>query len=413
VRSIGSLGRSRGRAALWFAAAALLTAPAARALAQGLEPGSGDNETEEDESREVEIHGFVSQGYIKTNKNNYLTATDSRRGSFEFSEAGINLTKILNDKLRLGVQLFTRDLGPLGNYQATFDWFYLDYRFADWLGIRAGRTKLPWGLYNELGDVDAARVPVLLPQSVYPIRSRNYLLAQTGAELYGFVQLGPAGGVEYRIYGGTIFIDSSTSGPYKTESLTVPYLIGGRLLWETPLLGLRAGGSLQALRLNYDFSSPTLVGHAGAPGGIARAAIPAVLWVGSLEYAGPKLLLASEYGRWHVEIQDSIPEVIPQVTTVSERFYVMGAYRLSPWFTPGLYYSMFYRDKDKRDSREDFQSDLALTLKFDLGPHWLLKLEGHYMDGTADLTPALNPGAALSALPETWFLFLAKTTVYF
>ena len=63
---------------------------------------------------------------------------------------------------------FTHDLGPLGNYRTRFDWFYLDYRFWDWLGVGAGRTKVPFGLYNESSDVDAARVPVLLPQSVYP-----------------------------------------------------------------------------------------------------------------------------------------------------------------------------------------------------------------------------------------------------
>jgi hypothetical protein len=53
------------------------------------------------------------------------------------------------------------------------DWFYLDYRFQDWFGLRAGRLKIPYGLHNEVQAIDSARVPVLLPQSVYPLQGRE------------------------------------------------------------------------------------------------------------------------------------------------------------------------------------------------------------------------------------------------
>src|SRR5688572_13264616 len=124
----------------------------------------------------VEIHGFVSQGFIVTTDNDYLA--ESERGSFEMAEVGINFTRALTDRLRAGVQLFARDLGDIGDYDATVDWFYLDYRWHDRLGLRAGRVKLPFGLYNDTSDIDAARVPILLPQSVYPTQNRNFLLAQ-------------------------------------------------------------------------------------------------------------------------------------------------------------------------------------------------------------------------------------------
>ena len=54
----------------------------------------------------LETHAFVSQGFLKSNENNYLTST--KRGSFEFSEVGINFTKALTDNFRVGVQLFTQ-----------------------------------------------------------------------------------------------------------------------------------------------------------------------------------------------------------------------------------------------------------------------------------------------------------------
>src|SRR5229473_3281975 len=67
----------------------------------------------------IEVHGFASQGFIKTTDNNYLA--QSKRGSFEFTEVGINFTKELTDKLRVGIQLFARHLGPLDNFDAKFD----------------------------------------------------------------------------------------------------------------------------------------------------------------------------------------------------------------------------------------------------------------------------------------------------
>src|SRR5262249_53872165 len=81
----------------------------------------------------LQVHGFVSQGFILSSGNNYLAA--SKRGSFELAELGINFTQPLGDKLRVGLQLFAHDLGPVGNYSAKADWFYLDYHWQDWLGF--------------------------------------------------------------------------------------------------------------------------------------------------------------------------------------------------------------------------------------------------------------------------------------
>src|SRR5262249_32905537 len=129
----------------------------------------------------LEVHGFISPGFIVSTDNNYLS--ESKHGSFKLSEVGLNFTKPLTETLRAGIQLFARDLGRSGNYSAKFDWYYLDYRWRDWLGIRAGRVKVPFGLYNDINDIDPARVPILLPQSVYPVTNRDFLLAQTGGEL--------------------------------------------------------------------------------------------------------------------------------------------------------------------------------------------------------------------------------------
>jgi hypothetical protein len=380
----------------------------------------------------IEVHGFVSQGFIKSTSNDYLA--DSQRGSFEFSEVGINFSKQLGDRLRVGMQLFTHDLGPLGNYRTRFDWFYLDYRFSDWLGIRAGRTKLPFGLYNETSDIDAARVPVLLPQSVYPVSFRDFLLAQTGGEAYGLLPLGEAGGLEYRLYGGTVFYDTADATS-QLSNVRIPYIFGARLMWQTPVEGLQLGGSAQKLRIDADALLPEeqiaqlkMDGQLSADfSGPLELKAPALLTVASAEYSAHDLLLASEYSRWHVSLE-SAAALYSLPKKSSERFYLMAAYHVTSWFTPGVYYSVLFEDTNDRRGeqpgagalpgspplgRAAFQHDLGLTLRYDLTPYWLLKLEGHFMHGTAGLSKELNDNRPLSTLTKDWGVFLIKTTAYF
>jgi hypothetical protein len=365
----------------------------------------------------LQVHGFVSQGYmVSTPDIDYLT--ESHRGSFEFAEVGLNVTKPLSDRLRVGIQLFARDLGPLGDYTPKVDWFHVDYRWQDWLGFRVGRTKLPFGLYNDSSDVDAARVPVLLPQSVYPTENRDFLLAQTGVEVYGHVPLGMLAALDYNLYGGTIYLDIQfpppPNSPVQPGDISIPYIIGGRAILTTPWPGLRLAGSVQALRLDGTVYST------GPDRMTADVSIPGVLWIASLEWEHEDLLIAAEYSRWHVRVDsDNAMLLPPRPTVVSERTYLMASYRLSELVQLGSYVSLLTPDVDRRssdgpgDGRELHQLDVALTLRLDLDEHWLLKLEGHYMNGTAGVRTDFNDDEPLSELPASWGLALVKMTASF
>jgi hypothetical protein len=252
-------------------------------------------------------------------------------------------------------------------------------------------------------------VPILLPQSTYPVSSRNFLLAQTGFELYGYATLHAAGALEYRVYGGTIKFDpgTTTGVPYTIRSIDFAYLIGSRLMWETPLPGLRVGGSVQALRIDAD-----LQGLMMNPAATGLLKVPALLWMGSLEYAAHDWLIALEYGRWHSKRDSTIPIFPEQPWTANERYQAMVAYRVNPWFQLGGYYAGYYPNVDKREGRENQQHDFAGTLRFDITDNWLVKLEGHLMRGTAGLNAAIND-RPLANLSSRWGMFLLKTTAYF
>jgi hypothetical protein len=373
---------------------------AAPALAAELDAGNDDVS--------LEVHGFVSQGAMISTANKYLT--NSTRGSLEFAELGVNFQSQLTDRLRVGFQLFTRDLGPIGNYQMRADWFNLDYRWRDWLGVRAGRIKVPFGLYNDVSDIDAARVWVLQPQSFYPTSNREYLLAQTGVEVYGYVDLRRAGALDYRSYLGTIFIDISNNPTVR--SLDSPYIVGSRLIWETPVQGLRLAGSAQALRLNFQYLLDPTMPSVGV-------GLDAQLGAASIEFVRRDLVLAAELAQWRVVIDEAdLPVLGPEVkhVTVSDHGYVSASYHLAPWFWPGAYYSVLFPDEANATftgPSKDMQHDAAATVRFDLNAHWILKLEAHYLHGTAALSAAMNGNTPLNNLTRDWALFLAKTTAYF
>lgn len=153
-------------------------------------------------NRDVQVHGFASQGFVYTNTNNWLTMNSSE-GSGAFSDFGLNLSTSVTDKLRIGAQVYDRNLGQLGQYHPSLDWAVIDYRLASWFGIRGGKVKTALGLYTDTQDLDFLRVFALLPQSVYPTDLRDATIAHVGGDVYGDVSVRRRlGDLSYTVYAG-------------------------------------------------------------------------------------------------------------------------------------------------------------------------------------------------------------------
>ncbi len=138
--------------------------------------------------RTVQVHGFLSQGFVYTGTNNWLTMNTSS-GSGAMTDMGLNVSSQVTDSLRVGAQVYDRNLGKLGEYHPELDWASVDYAFKPWLGIRGGKVKTTLGLYNDTQDLDFLRAFVLLPQSVYPTDLRDATIAHLGGDVYGTVPL--------------------------------------------------------------------------------------------------------------------------------------------------------------------------------------------------------------------------------
>lgn len=153
--------------------------------------------------RQVQIHGFASQGFVHTDDNNWLTMKTANVGSGEFTDFGANASVQITDKFRLGAQLYDRNLGQLGRWHPSLDWAVAGYQVTPWFGIRGGKVKTTLGLYNDTQDLDFLHPFALLPQSVYPIDLRDSTIAHTGGDIYGSVSLGKKRGtLAYTGYAG-------------------------------------------------------------------------------------------------------------------------------------------------------------------------------------------------------------------
>jgi hypothetical protein len=143
---------------------------------------------------------------------------------------------------------------------------------------------------------------------------------------------------------------------------------------------------------------------------------PTTFWVGSAEYLVGDWLFAAEYMRALKLQKASLPELIPMLDEDSERFYLMITCRLSSLLELGTYFSVVHADVNDRRGRSDsfeteaaaFQRDVAASVRLDVNEHWLWKLEGHFIDGFAELSASQNPSPK-----RRWGLFLLRTTVTF
>jgi hypothetical protein len=373
------------------------------------------------EGSDVDIHGFISQGFIYSNEYNYL-ATETTGGSFEYNEVGINFSRQLTDGLRIGMQLFSRDVGDAANNKVSLDWAYGDYRHRDWLGLRIGRIKLPMGLYNETRDTDMLRTWIVMPQGIYSDFERDNLIALNGVGLYGNVDARWAGNLDYQFSMGTINSDpdngfgklsaddlgglGSVNGQVKNGNT-----FNGALRWETPLPGFKLGYTITN---EERIEVPVLIEIPGTSVQIDTIVEGSgIIKVYSAEYSWNNLVMTAEY-----VIKDLEGEMEGvDLSKTTESYYLSAAYRFTDWFALGAYYAEYYPDQDDKDGDDleiehrAWEKDLVLTLRFDINEYWIFKIEGHSVDGTARVFLADNADNDFSE--DKWYYGAAKMSLSF
>lgn len=345
----------------------------------------------------VQVHGFFSQGYVQTDGNNWLTM-NTNNGSGAMTDMGLNLSSQLTDKLRVGAQVYDRNLGQLGQWHPSLDWAVADYRFKSWLGIRAGKVKTTMGLYNDSQDLDFLHVFALLPQSVYPSDLRDTTIAHSGGDVYGNISLHRRlGDLSYMAFAGHRS-DSIYSGyPYLISDFGF-YLrsfggpqYGADVRWNTPGKGLMIGVSRMNERITGKGWSTNLLDP--SQGLLPYEATSKTFWTNQYygEYVLRKLRIDAEYRRCYI----SVPYLPGSDIGIDTRgWYVSAAYRIQKHLALGSYYSRYsgtntvsgpaaamIPTETDTGLPQNHVYDKAIAARLDLTHFVYVKIEGHFMDG--------------------------------
>ncbi len=357
----------------------------------------------------VDIHGFVSQGYMYTTENVEFMVPETDEGSFEFTEMGVNFScrpadylSSMPEDLSIGAQFLAFDFGNVGDNKVKVDWAYGDYAFQDYLGLRAGIMKVPHGLYNETRKIDMLRTSILLPTSVYPEWLREAMSRVEGFGVYGTL----LNSVSYQAQYGHVSLDSDGGlakafatliSDFTVTDIDTDEAYSAALQWDTPLPGLKFGATAIYLNINQidmignnsrQIPIPVYGGTPPAPTGAfvmtpmqMEATLktePIETFVLSGEYQRDRLTIAAEYVQYEVEFDMDIntssdtnyiqqmaalgdPGSIELTTylntlhhreTTMEGYYGQISYRLLDNLEVGAYYSELYWDKEDRNGSE-------------------------------------------------------------
>jgi hypothetical protein len=329
-----------------------------------------------------QFHGFVTQGFLFSSHNNYLTMQSSS-GSLQWTDGAVSVSDSISDSLRVGIQLHMYQLGQLGGPNVQVDWALGDYKVNDYFGVRAGKVKTVIGLFNDSQDVDAIFLWILLPQSAYPLDNKGFYLSHLGGEMYGGLPLGShAGSLLYRGYAGEATMD--LTGGYVKE-LTDAGLVfttppggktyGGDVRWQAPLAGLTLGSSANVKTLNGTGLFDGVPGSLKAPNFLTNAQYA--------QFQKGKYYVAGEYRRTPIV---TILSIGPQVfsTPIDMRiWYAMASYRVSKKFQVGTYYSHYVDKAANTTQPGNYSKDWALSGRYDFNSYFYAKLESHFLHGTA------------------------------
>jgi len=120
---------------------------------------------------------------------------------------GLQISSDVSENMSVVAQLLGR--GTNSNFDAIVEWAYVDYEFADWVSIRAGKIKQPVYLVNDYVEVGYAYPWIRPPVEVYYLN--NPLNTVNGAELLLSFPVGP-GTLSFQPYIGSNRDDIPNTG---------------------------------------------------------------------------------------------------------------------------------------------------------------------------------------------------------
>ncbi len=353
---------------------------------------------------QYQLHGFAAQAYALSDGNNYVG--DSLDGSLEFYEMGLNGSAGIGS-VTASAQGLVRRFGEQDDGDLRLDYGFLDYRAVSTLdataGVRLGRVKNYYGLFNDTRDIVFTRPGIVLPSSVYfeGTGIRSILFSSDGGQLYG----GYGYGDHFTSLNVTLALDDTASGDEKRTlfgggtnfpaDLQINDLIVARLMDEW-------GGGTWHAALSFVHGR---IAIDAAPGVPISGAIDADIYVASLRHSGERYTVTAEYALTALT-GESNPG--GRIDTKSDGLYGQLDYRLTEQWTGMLRYDLYFADRNDRDGNDfaaqtggdphtRYARDLTFGLVWLPDQHWGVWAEHHLIQGSATAPRSENMGRSIES----------------
>jgi len=366
---------------------------------------------------DIKVHGFLTQNFFHTSDNNVYGQSDDGV-SPGLTEIGLNLSYQPFDRLTLSAQGLYRRAGKVDGGVVRLDYGVADLNLFNYqngrLGIRGGRIKIPFGLYNETRDVAFTNPTIMLPQGIYFDRSRSLLVSADGGSLYADHRT-EFGNFSFKFnlgmpLGDNEEIRSAILGPAAKGEFKASPAFATQLSYE-----LNGGETVFAvsymnLKLKY---KPTANDFISAGNTMIR---PLLF---SAQYNGEKLGLTAEYQyRWNDYRGYT---VTPDTQFVTESWYVQASYRFLSQLQGIVRYDTYSSDIDDRGGQRAvrnglpnhiaYAKDWMVGIRWDITSSLMLRTEYHRVHGTAWLALADNPNQ--STTKQDWDLYALQISYRF
>jgi hypothetical protein len=365
----------------------------------------------------VQVHGFLSQALAHSSANN--VGGDSADGlAADLRDLGANLSWRPTPDWLVSAQGLMRWAGATDNGSPRLDYAFLDRSFTlgeDRVGIQIGKIKNPYGFYNTTRDVAQTRPGVILPQSIYFDRIRDFFLAAPGVSFYGEHN---GRDVSLTWHAGVIrpevddkelkylFLLGDRPGHFKGKTT---FLAQGLLEFDNARW--RLGLSVWDNSMRYEPGTDVI-------GSGTNEQDSTVL---SLEHNREDWSFTGEYAQLRIRGKDYA--LIFNTDHIAQAWYVQTTWRFRPHWQAYGRYDVFYADKDDKSGAAfsagsggivpaylRYARDKTFGVRFDPDLSWSLFAEFHHVDGDAWLSSQDNP---ISQLERKWNLLLIQAAYRF
>ncbi len=367
--------------------------------------------------------GYISQSLIHTTDNNFFGKSDDSI-SLDYTEIELLLSTTFLQDFQLSGSLLSRRAGESDNGEIRLDHGFITYTAfnnLDWtLGVRAGRIKASQGFYNETRDVAFTRPGILVPQSIYLERYRDWMFSADGLEFFT-MRNWESNSLSFRLL-------MSNKDPNKeTVEELLPYSIDGtvkdgisgvaKLLYDYDTGRLR-------LALTYGYLAYEV--DNGYLGSVPDTEVSTSAVFLSAEYNTDKWKFVGEY----VPTKNKMLNLLgglPDQNTKGLSYYLQSTYRIDPKWEVMLRRGVLFLDKNDKNGLKyeavttafgnptpghtTFAKNWVLGIGWHFSDSLLFRIEYYDVEGTGWI-PSKDL-ANTEALHKDWEMLMFQTSYRF